>query len=185
VLAVDLGGLMIKVGQFLSSRLDVLPPKSRASSSSCRTSARRRVLPDPCARRSGARGSAGSRVRVVRRGSGGRGIPRPGPPRAPRGQRRADLRVRGGRRQVQRPGIDRIVETDLAAPHDRRTPLRIGFVADRVDAPRSSRSSPRPAARRSTICTKGSTRSGSPRRSPTAPAWPRPSSSGSGPRAAC
>jgi predicted unusual protein kinase regulating ubiquinone biosynthesis (AarF/ABC1/UbiB family) len=27
VLAVDLGGLMIKVGQFLSSRLDVLPPE--------------------------------------------------------------------------------------------------------------------------------------------------------------
>ena len=26
-LAVDLGGLMIKVGQFLSSRLDVLPPE--------------------------------------------------------------------------------------------------------------------------------------------------------------
>ncbi len=27
VLAVELGGLMIKVGQFLSSRLDVLPPE--------------------------------------------------------------------------------------------------------------------------------------------------------------
>src|SRR5260370_11201533 len=27
VLAVDLGGLMIKVGQFMSSRLDVLPPE--------------------------------------------------------------------------------------------------------------------------------------------------------------
>ncbi|MBN9190410.1 MAG: AarF/ABC1/UbiB kinase family protein, partial [Microbacterium sp.] len=27
VLAVDLGGLMIKVGQFLSSRLDILPPE--------------------------------------------------------------------------------------------------------------------------------------------------------------
>ena len=27
VLAVDLGGLMIKVGQYLSSRLDVLPPE--------------------------------------------------------------------------------------------------------------------------------------------------------------
>ncbi|HQC94013.1 MAG TPA: AarF/ABC1/UbiB kinase family protein, partial [Microbacteriaceae bacterium] len=27
VLAIDLGGLMIKVGQFLSSRLDVLPPE--------------------------------------------------------------------------------------------------------------------------------------------------------------
>src|SRR3978361_679006 len=27
ILAVDLGGLMIKVGQFMSSRLDVLPPE--------------------------------------------------------------------------------------------------------------------------------------------------------------
>ena len=27
VLAIDLGGLMIKVGQFMSSRLDVLPPE--------------------------------------------------------------------------------------------------------------------------------------------------------------
>lgn len=31
VLAVDLGGLMIKVGQFLSSRLVVLPPERHAS----------------------------------------------------------------------------------------------------------------------------------------------------------
>ncbi|MFF1876039.1 AarF/UbiB family protein, partial [Kitasatospora herbaricolor] len=30
VLAVDLGGLMIKVGQFMSSRLDVLPPEITA-----------------------------------------------------------------------------------------------------------------------------------------------------------
>ena len=29
-LAVDLGGLMIKVGQFLSSRMDVLPPEVTA-----------------------------------------------------------------------------------------------------------------------------------------------------------
>jgi hypothetical protein len=60
-LAVDLGGLMIKVGQFMSSRLDVLPPEIRRSSKGCRTRCRRCRSPDPCRRRgrsSGCRSSA-------------------------------------------------------------------------------------------------------------------------------
>lgn len=41
-LAISMGGLMIKVGQFLSARLDVLPLRSLPSCRACRTRCPRR-----------------------------------------------------------------------------------------------------------------------------------------------
>jgi predicted unusual protein kinase regulating ubiquinone biosynthesis (AarF/ABC1/UbiB family) len=137
VLAVDLGGLMIKVGQFLSSRLDVLPPEitkeleglqdevSPVEFSAIAASAEQElgvplthayssVDPNPLAA-----ASLGQAHRAV-----------------PSSQ---DAQLAGFEAavvKIQRPGIDEIVDVDLAALRRvGRWLSHIRLVSDRVDAP--------------------------------------------------
>ncbi len=137
VLAVELGGLMIKVGQFMSSRLDVLPPEITAELEDLqdevpavpfpeiRALAERELgmpLADAFAwvdETPGAAASLGQAHRAIL-----------GPIDS------ADTGLTGAVIKVQRPGIDDIVRIDLAALR------RIGgwlthvrLVSDRVDAP--------------------------------------------------
>ncbi|WP_345941430.1 AarF/UbiB family protein [Nesterenkonia sp. E16_10] len=136
-LAVDLGGLMIKVGQFLSSRLDVLPPEitkeleglqdevSPVAFAEIRAAAEEElevplerayasVDPDPLAA-----ASLGQAHRAV--------------PSA------EDAEVAGFDAavvKIQRPGIGEIVDVDLAALRRvSRWLARIRLVSNRVDAP--------------------------------------------------
>lgn len=137
VLAVDLGGLMIKVGQFLSSRLDVLPPEVTAeleqlqdevppvAFADIRASAEAELgVPldrayawfDETPVAAASLGQA-HRARLSDEDAAIAGF--------------ADVVVK-----VQRPGIDEIVETDLAALRTIAERLaRIRFVAERVDVP--------------------------------------------------
>ncbi|WAC66021.1 AarF/UbiB family protein [Agrococcus sp. SL85] len=136
-LAADLGGLMIKVGQFLSSRLDVLPPEitkeleglqdevppvpfdqvralAEAELGMPLERAYAWIEEEPIAAAS--LGQA-HRARLLERDAAETGI--------------ADAVVK-----VQRPGIDRIVAVDLAALRRVGGWLRrVRLVADRVDAP--------------------------------------------------
>ncbi|WP_336629165.1 MULTISPECIES: ABC1 kinase family protein [unclassified Microbacterium] len=137
VLAVELGGLMIKVGQFMSSRLDVLPPEITAELAGLQDEVpavpvdRIRVLAEaelgvPLERAFAsfdetplAAASLGQahRARLSDEDAAVTGF--------------ADVVVK-----VQRPGIDQVVATDLAALRRVGGWLRrIRFVADRVDAP--------------------------------------------------
>ena len=137
VLAVELGGLMIKVGQFMSSRLDVLPPVITAELAGLQDEVpavpvdRIRVLAEaelgvPLERAFAsfdetplAAASLGQahRARLSDEDAAVTGF--------------ADVVVK-----VQRPGIDQVVATDLAALRRVGGWLRrIRFVADRVDAP--------------------------------------------------
>ncbi|ROP49260.1 MULTISPECIES: AarF/ABC1/UbiB kinase family protein [unclassified Rathayibacter] len=137
VLAVDLGGLMIKVGQFMSSRLDVLPPEITRELEGLQDE----VPPVPFPRiRALAEAELGmtlvrayadvdeSPVAAASLGQAHRA--RLSPVDA------ADSGHENAVVKVQRPGIDEIVEVDLAALR------RIGgwlthvrLVSDRVDAP--------------------------------------------------
>jgi len=137
VLAVELGGLMIKVGQFMSSRLDVLPPEITAELEDLQDEVpavpfaeiralAERELGMPLAEAFAwvdetpvAAASLGQAHRAIL-----------GPIDA------ADTGLTGAVIKVQRPGIDDIVRIDLAALR------RIGgwlthvrLVSDRVDAP--------------------------------------------------
>ena len=116
-LAIRMGGLMIKVGQFLSARLDVLPPEitdelvrppGRGARRGASTPSARWPRPSSASRwPSTTRGS--TRRRWPRRRSGrctARGCARPTPPSTGF----ADVVVK-----VQRPYIEQIVEVDLAA----------------------------------------------------------------------
>ncbi|WP_295014051.1 AarF/ABC1/UbiB kinase family protein [uncultured Microbacterium sp.] len=137
VLAVELGGLMIKVGQFLSSRLDVLPPEITKELEGLQDEVP--AVPFPAIRALAeaelgvplgrafaffdetplAAASLGQahRARLAPTDAAEAGF--------------ADVVVK-----VQRPGIDRVVATDLAALRRVSGWLRrIRFVADRVDAP--------------------------------------------------
>ena len=137
VLAVELGGLMIKVGQFMSSRLDVLPPEITAELAGLQDEVpavpvdRIRALAEaelgvPLERAFAsfdetplAAASLGQahRARLSDEDAAVTGF--------------ADVVVK-----VQRPGIDQVVATDLAALRRVGGWLRrIRFVADRVDAP--------------------------------------------------
>ncbi|GAA1152221.1 ABC1 kinase family protein [Nesterenkonia lutea] len=137
VLAVDLGGLMIKVGQFLSSRLDVLPPEitkeleglqdevSPVAFSAIRTVAEQElgvsldhayssVDPNPLA--------------AASLGQAHRAEP---------GAEDAELAgFAGAVVKIQRPGIGEIVDVDLAALRRvGRWLSHIRVVSNRVDAP--------------------------------------------------
>lgn len=136
-LATDLGGLMIKVGQFLSSRLDVLPPEVTRELEGLQDSVRAedfaaiRALaeqelgmplehayasfePTPLAAAS--LGQA-HRARLLPGGAEDAGF--------------ADVVVK-----IQRPGIERIVEIDLAALRQVARRLnRVKLVSRRVDLP--------------------------------------------------
>lgn len=137
VLAVELGGLMIKVGQFMSSRLDVLPPEITAELEGLQDEV-------PAVPFSG--------IRVVAEVELGMPLERAyawfdeNPVAAASlGQAHrarlndgdtADTGLENVIVKVQRPGIDEIVEVDLAALRRvGRWLTRVRLVADRVDAP--------------------------------------------------
>ncbi|MEJ1089743.1 AarF/UbiB family protein [Microbacterium sp. Mu-80] len=136
-LAVDLGGLMIKVGQFMSSRLDVLPPEITAELSALQDE----VPAVPF-----------DEIRVVAEAELGMSLERAFASfdrmpvaAASLGQaHRATLSPHDAAEtgldavvvKVQRPGIDAIVDIDLAALRRvARWAQRVRMVANRVDAP--------------------------------------------------
>lgn len=136
VLAVDLGGLMIKVGQFMSSRLDVLPPEITAELEGLQDE----VPPVPFAAiRALAEAELG--MPLERAFAAVDEIPVAA---ASLGQahraRLAPLDIEDTGLdavviKVQRPGIEAIVETDLAALRKVGGWLsRVRLVSDRVDA---------------------------------------------------
>ncbi|WP_438352718.1 ABC1 kinase family protein [Microbacterium sp. CJ88] len=135
VLAVDLGGLMIKVGQFLSSRLDVLPPEVTKELEGLQDE----VPPvDFAAIRALAEAELG--VPLARAFSSVDPVPLAA---ASLGQAHravlsdrdaADTGLRGVVLKVQRPGIDRVVDVDLRALRRVAGWLsRVRVVAARVD----------------------------------------------------
>ena len=136
-LAVDLGGLMIKVGQFMSSRLDVLPPEITKELEGLQDE----VPPVPFADiRAAAEAQLGmplerayawfdeTPVAAASLGQAHRARLTP-----------ADATLSGFGAvvvKVQRPGIDEIVDVDLAALRRVAGWLsRVRLVSDRVDAP--------------------------------------------------
>ncbi|PZU44777.1 MAG: ABC transporter [Microbacterium sp.] len=137
VLAVDLGGLMIKVGQFLSSRLDVLPPEVTDELEQLQDEV-------PAVPFDGIRALAEAELGVplarafawfdetpVAAASLGQ---------AHRARLSGDDEAISGFGdvvvKVQRPGIDELVRTDLAALRAIAERLsRIRLVAERVDVP--------------------------------------------------
>ncbi|PPF54129.1 ABC transporter [Clavibacter michiganensis] len=137
VLAVELGGLMIKVGQFMSSRLDVLPPEITAELEDLQDEVPAVPFPEIRAlaeRELGMPLAAAfawvdeTPVAAASLGQAHRAILGP--------LDSADTGLTGAVIKVQRPGIDDIVRIDLAALR------RIGgwlthvrLVSDRVDAP--------------------------------------------------
>jgi predicted unusual protein kinase regulating ubiquinone biosynthesis (AarF/ABC1/UbiB family) len=136
-LAVDLGGLMIKVGQFLSSRLDVLPPEVTSELEQLQDEVPPVPFPEIRALAEAelgvplARAFAAVDERPVAAASLGQ---------AHRARLAADDAALAGFDEVvlkvQRPGIDEIVAIDLAAL--RRVAIwlsRVRIVSDRVDMP--------------------------------------------------
>ncbi|MDH5131820.1 MULTISPECIES: AarF/UbiB family protein [unclassified Microbacterium] len=136
-LAVDLGGLMIKVGQFMSSRLDVLPPEITAELEGLQDEVP--AVPTP-------------QIRALAEAELGMPLERvytwfddTPVAAASLGQvHRARLSSLDAEDtgldevvvKVQRPGIDEIVAVDLAALRRvARWLTRVRIVADRVDAP--------------------------------------------------
>jgi predicted unusual protein kinase regulating ubiquinone biosynthesis (AarF/ABC1/UbiB family) len=136
-LALELGGLMIKVGQFLSSRLDVLPPEITRELEGLQDEV-------PAEQFAGIRALAEAEFGMpltdafawvdempIAAASLGQ---------AHRARLTPELAERHGFTdvvlKVQRPGIGEIVEVDLAALRRiARWVARVKFVADRVDAP--------------------------------------------------
>ncbi|MBS1698819.1 MAG: AarF/ABC1/UbiB kinase family protein, partial [Actinobacteria bacterium] len=137
VLAVELGGLMIKVGQFMSSRLDVLPPEITTELAGLQDE-----VPAVPVEQIRALAEAELGVPLERAFASFDDIPLAA---ASLGQaHRARLSAQDAADtgfaevvvKVQRPGIDQVVATDLAALRRVAGWLRrIRFVADHVDAP--------------------------------------------------
>ena len=136
-LAVDLGGLMIKVGQFMSSRLDVLPPEITRELEGLQDEAP--AVPFPLVRELAERelgmplgraygGFEESPVAAASLGQAHRATLAP--------IDTADTGISAAVVKVQRPGIDAIVDVDLAALRRVGGWLRrVRLVADRVDVP--------------------------------------------------
>ncbi|GAA2181377.1 AarF/UbiB family protein [Leucobacter tardus] len=136
-LAIELGGLMIKVGQFLSSRLDVLPPEITSELEGLQDE----VPPVPFDRiRELAERELGVRldeafahvdavpVAAASLGQAHRAVLAP--------ELADDTGFSAVVLKVQRPGIDAIVDVDLAALRRVGGWLRrVRIVSDRVDAP--------------------------------------------------
>lgn len=137
VLAVDLGGLMIKVGQFMSSRLDVLPPEITAELEGLQDEVP--PVPFPAIR---ALAEAELGVPLERAFAAIDEVPVAA---ASLGQaHRARLSTEDAEQtgldavvvKVQRPGIGAIVDVDLAALRRvGRWLSHVRLVSDRVDAP--------------------------------------------------
>ena len=136
-LAVDLGGLMIKVGQFLSSRLDILPPEVTAELEKLQDE----VPAVPFAEiRASAEAELG--LPLARAFASVDETPVAAASLGPVHRARLtaeDAALTGLDAvvlKVQRPGIDRIVDVDLAALRRVAEWLsRVRLVSDRVDMP--------------------------------------------------
>lgn len=135
VLAVDLGGLMIKVGQFLSSRLDVLPPEITKELEGLQDEV-------PAVPFAAIRAQAEAELGVSLERAFASVDPAP-LAAASLGQAHravlgdADAAETGLREvviKIQRPGIDRVIDVDLSALRRIAQWLsRVRVVADRVD----------------------------------------------------
>jgi predicted unusual protein kinase regulating ubiquinone biosynthesis (AarF/ABC1/UbiB family) len=136
-LAVDLGGLMIKVGQFMSSRLDVLPPEITAELAGLQDEVPGVAFPEIKALAEAELGIPLSRafawVDETPLAAASLGQAHRAKLSA---QDAADTGLDTVVMKVQRPGIDGIVATDLAALRRvGRWLTRVRVVSDRVDAP--------------------------------------------------
>ncbi len=137
VLAVDLGGLMIKVGQFLSSRLDVLPPEITKELEGLQDE----VPPVPFpAIRALAEAELGVPLGRVFASVAETPIAAASLGQAHRAQllpaNAADAGLHSVVLKVQRPGIDAIIDVDLAALRKVGGWLsRVRLVSDRADMP--------------------------------------------------
>ena len=137
VLAVDLGGLMIKVGQYMSSRLDVLPPEITKELEGLQDE----VPPVPFADiRAFARAELGSPLESIFTGVVETPVAAASLGQAHRARLgaldSADTGLDAVVLKVQRPGIDVIVDVDLAALRKVGGWLsHVRLVSDRVDAP--------------------------------------------------
>ncbi|QHC65678.1 AarF/ABC1/UbiB kinase family protein [Rathayibacter sp. VKM Ac-2759] len=137
VLAVELGGLMIKVGQFMSSRLDVLPPEITRELEGLQDE----VPPVPFPRiRALAESQLGMPLDRAYAGVDESPVAAASLGQAHRARLNpmdaADTGFGSAIVKVQRPGIDEIVDVDLAAL--RRVGgwlTHVRLVSDRVDAP--------------------------------------------------
>lgn len=137
VLAVELGGLMIKVGQFLSSRLDVLPPEITAELEGLQDEVP--PVPFPAIRRL-AETELGAQLEKVFASIEESPIAAASFGQAHRAQLRpmdaADTGLADVVVKVQRPGIDAIIDIDLAALRKIGGWLsRVRIVSARADVP--------------------------------------------------
>jgi len=136
-LAIELGGLMIKVGQFMSSRLDVLPPEITAELEGLQDE----VPAVPYAAiRAAAEAELGLPLDRAYAWFDENPVAAASLGQAHRARLAAidaaDTGLGNVIVKVQRPGIDEIVAVDLAALRKVATWLtRVRLVADRVDAP--------------------------------------------------
>ena len=137
VLAVDLGGLMIKVGQFLSSRLDVLPPEITKELESLQDE----VPPVPLAQiRALAEAELGVPLERAFAFFDDEPVAAASLGQVHRARLAADDAEHAGFSdvvvKVQRPGIDAIIDVDLKALRRiARWLSRVRFIAQRVDLP--------------------------------------------------
>jgi len=137
VLAVDLGGLMIKVGQFMSSRLDVLPPSITKQLEGLQDE----VPAVPFAQmRARAEEELGMPLERAFASVDERPLAAASLGQAHRATLTDDLAEETGLRavvlKIQRPDIDRIVDVDLRALRKVGVWLsKVALVHDRVDMP--------------------------------------------------
>ncbi|MEC5182281.1 ABC1 kinase family protein [Arthrobacter sp. CG_A4] len=137
VLAVDLGGLMIKVGQFLSSRLDVLPPEITAELEGLQDEAPPVPFPAIRALAEAELGAPLDRVfaSVEETPVAAASLGQAHRARLLRSDA-ADTGLDNVVLKVQRPGIDAIVDVDLAALRKVGGWLsHVRLVSDRADMP--------------------------------------------------